>query len=439
VLLRLFLIGRMWNIAAMKNIIAVVSVAAVVFLLNSHRVCAQSADATLTHTVRVPLDYEHPIEGSAELTYEFGARFDPAKPTVVVIADGQQFYVRAGSMPELQQRLFGTHVNVVGLITRGSTPAFIDATLNEGKADWLKAWQVFNYNQWIGDIEVVRHAVVGNAQVMLYGRSGGGYLVHQYLAVHSEHVSRAFTQSPVNPVIVKQLGISLDRFWETLGHDSPRLQRLLLEVLNKRPQQRTQILLTLQRQHFYVPDEKLKKERARLIRALALNDDATYAALRRKYEVDDNVAVLKSRESIPQNVRVLELIGPSGSFDESSRAIVAPLIEPQREFVGELLKLQREGRIAAPSFDLAPLHSIATEVFVLAARDDEAVDYRTTIALAYSYPHHRLFIANDNHNFAHVAGAGADAILAQAFFESGLASAAMEKALSETARFRWEE
>jgi hypothetical protein len=263
--------------------------------------------------------------------------------------------------------------------------------------------------------------------------------VHQYLAVHGDHVSRAFTQSPVNPVIVKQLGISLDRFWETLGHDSPQLQPLLLEVLKKRPQQRTQILLTLQRQHFYVPEEKLETQRARLIRALASNDDATYAALRRQYEVDGNVALLKSRESIPQNVRVLELIGPSGSFDESSPAIVAPLIEPQREFVRELLKLQREGRIAAPGFDLTPLHGMATEVFVLAARDDEAVDYRTTIALAYCYPHHRLFIANDNHNFAKFAGAGADAKLAQAFFESGLISPAMEKALSEAAKFRWKE
>jgi hypothetical protein len=240
-------------------------------------------------------------------------------------------------------------------------------------------------------------------------------------------------------VIVRQLGISLDRFWETLGHDSPQLQPILLEVLKKRPHERTQILLTLQRQHFYVPEEKLKLERTRLIRALASNDDATYAALRKKYEVDDNVALLKSKESIPQNVRVLELIGPSGDFDESSRAVVAPLIEPQRQFVGELLKLQREGRIAAPGFDLAPLYGVATEVFVLAARDDEAVDYRTTIALAYCYPHHRLFIANDNHNFAHVAGAGADAKLAQAFFESGLASSAMEKALSEAAKFRWAE
>jgi hypothetical protein len=30
-----------------------------------------------------------------------------------------------------------------------------------GNTDWLKAWQVFNYTQWLSDIEAVRHAVVG--------------------------------------------------------------------------------------------------------------------------------------------------------------------------------------------------------------------------------------------------------------------------------------
>jgi pimeloyl-ACP methyl ester carboxylesterase len=421
---------RVCDINSMKSIIAGVFAAIAL---------AQPADVALTHTIRVPLDYGDPTAGTAELAYEFGAPFDASKATVMVIADGQQFYVHAGAMAELQRRLFGERVNVVGVISRGTTSAFIDATTESGKTNWLKAWQVFNYTQWLGDIESVRHAVVGDGQVMLYGRSGGAYLVHQYLAAHSDHVSRAFTQSPVNPVIVRELGIRLDRFWEALGHDSPQLQPVLLDVLKMRPQERTRILLTLQRQHFFVPAEQLKAARARLIHALALQDEVTYATLRKKYEVDAVLELLKSKESIPQNVRVLELIGPSGAFDETAQAGVSPLIEPQREFAGELIKLQREGRIATPGFDLAPLRLANTEVFILAARDDEAVDYRTSIALAYCYPHHLLFIARDNHNFAHVAEAAADTKLAQAFYESGLESPAMKKALAEAAGLRWTE
>src|SRR5215470_8282545 len=65
------------------------------------------ADTSRTRTVRVPLDHALPQSGSALLTVDLGARFDPAKPTVLVIADGQQFFVQPGTMIELQTRVFG--------------------------------------------------------------------------------------------------------------------------------------------------------------------------------------------------------------------------------------------------------------------------------------------------------------------------------------------
>ncbi|HEX5257168.1 MAG TPA: hypothetical protein VFW35_00135 [Sphingomicrobium sp.] len=136
--------------------------------------CA-AAPPPLDRSVRVPLDYAHPASGSAALTYELGAPFDRRKPTVIVVADGQQFFVRKGAVADLQQQLFGPDVNVVGIVTRGTTPAFISAALDStGAPDWSHAWRIFNSDQWIADIETVRHALVGDGKVMLYGRSGGG-------------------------------------------------------------------------------------------------------------------------------------------------------------------------------------------------------------------------------------------------------------------------
>lgn len=410
-------------------------------LLSFALLCASAAAsaAPVDRSLVVPLDHSRPAAGSAHLDYELGAPFDPHKPTVIVIADGQQFYVRKGAVSALQQNLFGPKVNVVGLVTRGTTPAFIAATLGKnGRPDWERAWRIFNSDQWIGDIDALRRALVRNGKVMLYGRSGGAYLVHQYLAVHGDHVSRAFTQSPVNPEIVADLRIGLDRFWKTLGVDSPELQPVLIDLLKRRPEERTRILITLQRQHFFVPADRLKEERAKLIRALAANDEAAYARARKDYQVDDVMSLLASNDSIPQNVRVLELIGPSGAFD-APEAGVSPLIEPQRSFAAPLLALEKAGRIAPPHFDLQALHRVPTEVFVLAAREDEAVDYRTTIALAYSYPHHQLFIADDNHTFARISGAGEDGRLIRAFFAGGLGSPTFAAALKAAAPYRWSE
>ncbi|HEX5257167.1 MAG TPA: hypothetical protein VFW35_00130 [Sphingomicrobium sp.] len=217
------------------------------------------------------------------------------------------------------------------------------------------------------------------------------------------------------------------------------MQPVLLEVLKSRPEERTRILLTLQRQHFFVPADQLKAERERLIRALAAGDEATYAKLRKDYQVDDVMKLLSSNDSIPQNVRVLELIGPSGAFNENDKDGVSPLIEPQRAFVSPLLRLEQAGRLMPSSFNLEALHRVPTEVFVLAAREDEAVDYRTTIALAYSYPHHLLFITDDNHTFARLSGSGTDAKLIQAFFKGGLGSKELEAALDQAAPYRWHE
>jgi pimeloyl-ACP methyl ester carboxylesterase len=394
----------------------------------------------LAHTICVPLDYAHPNQGCAQLTYEFGAPFDAKKPTVIVVSDGQQFFVGQGAAAKLQQQLFGPKVNVVGLITRGSTSAFIDATLDaSGKVDWLKAWRVFNANQWIEDIEQVRRRILGKQRVMLYGRSGGAYLVHQYLAGHGASVSRAFTQSPVNPLIASDLRIGLDRFWETLGREQKELQPVLLDALQRRPAERGAMLTTLQRQHFYVPPDRLAAERARLIRAFASGDEPAFAEFRRTYEVDAVADLMSSKAAIPQIVRVLELIQPSGAFDAPAAGL-SPLIEPQKNFVMPLLELQKAGRIPRPTFDFPALHGVQSEVFVLAGRDDEAVDYRTCIALAYSYRRHVLFIAaGDNHNFAHLDETGETARLLRAFLEGGATSSRLTAELAKAAPERWSE
>src|SRR5579872_1648607 len=81
---------------------------------------APVVEAQTLRSLSVPLDYSHPNAGSASLAYELGASFDAHKPTVIVVADGQQFYISAGQTAELQRKLFGPDVNVVGLITRGT-------------------------------------------------------------------------------------------------------------------------------------------------------------------------------------------------------------------------------------------------------------------------------------------------------------------------------
>jgi hypothetical protein len=408
-------------------------------LVSSCTIHAQVAVAPTS--VRVPLSYEVPGRGSAELPLDFAAPFDRTKPTVLVIADGQQFYVRAGAMKVLQESTLGNGVNVVGIVTRGTTPAFIKAALDRsGKPDWLQAWKVFNSEEWIGDIESVRKALVGEqGHISLYGRSGGAYLIHQYLSEHGKYVDRAFTQSAVNPSLNAELGISLDTYWSDLGRQDPALQKELQAALAAHPEDRIGILMTLQRQHFFVPAEGIATARAALIHALASGDMDAYRKARKAYEVDEMAGMYASNDIIPQDVRVLELIAPSGAFDRLGDGELYPLAETQAFEIRPLLTLLHAGSITLPSFDFNATHRCPAEVFVLAGRNDEAVDYRTEIALASAYPHHFLFIADDNHVFSTLSASGESKKLISTFLVGGSASQSFITASREAQPYRWAE
>jgi hypothetical protein len=80
-----------------------------------------------------------------------------------------------------------------------------------------------------------------------------------------------------------------------------------------------------------------------------------------------------------------------------------------------------------------------TEVLILAARWDEAVDYRTQIALAHAYPRQLLFIANDNHVFVGLDKNGVRSKMIRAFLRTGLGSPEMDAALRAAEPLRWHE
>ncbi len=396
-------------------------------------------DPALGRTIAVPLDRQDPRSGNAALYFELGAPYDASKPTVLVIADGQQYFVRKGTAAGFQKDLFGDAFNVVALVPRGATPEFIKAALGaDGRPDWLRAWRVFNSDEWVEDIDAVRKAVVGEGgKILLYGRSGGAYLVQQYLTKHGDRVRRAFIESPWNPFISRELGISCDTFWRELGAQDKDLQAALCKALERNPADRTRILIALQRQHFFVPADKLADARARLIRTLAAGDRGPFDACRKDYEVDAVLELSASTDVVPQNVRVVELIRPTGEFGRSGGEAVRPLIETQYAFTKPLNDLVDAGKIPEPAFDFAACHRLDAEVFLLGSRFDEAVDYRSTIALAHAYPRHQLFIADDNHTLKKLTAGPARNRMLRAFLAHGPGSAEFREALAAAEPYRW--
>ncbi|MEW5764078.1 MAG: alpha/beta fold hydrolase [Acidobacteriota bacterium] len=401
----------------------------------------QPLEMSLDRAVEVPLDRENPALGRASIHAEFGASFDPAKPVLFVIADAQQFYVRKGAMAELQKRRFGSAFNVVGIIGRGFTPEFIRAAQGPGgEPDWEKAWAVFSADEWVEDIETVRRTIVGaEGKILLYGQSGGAFLVHQYLAKYGQHVARAATPAALNPFLVGELGLNTDRFWEEVGAFDPRLHALLRQALERHAADRARLVMTLQRQNFFVPPDRLPEERASLIRALASGDTEAYGKARQDYQVEAVGAFLNSPEGIPIRVRLFEFLLPSQALARLAGDKLHPDLENQRNFAAPLLDLHDKRRICAPRWDRAALHQLDTEVLVLAGVRDHTVDYRSSVALAYLYPRGHLLLVDDDHQFHRMTSDGTYDALVRSFLASGAGSSEYGAVLDAADRHRWRE
>ena len=181
---------------------------------------------------------------------------------MLIVADAQQFYVRRGAVAELQRDTLGDTAgdfNVAGILGRGISQPAIAATRDaEGSPVWTEAWRIFRSDQWIEDIDAVRRELVGeNGKTSLFGASGGAFLVAQYLSKHGAHVERAVTAAPVHPPLIGELGLNTDRFWEEIGAFDPGLHDLVRQALEKHAADRDSVVMTLQRQNFFVPPEHL--------------------------------------------------------------------------------------------------------------------------------------------------------------------------------------
>ena len=393
------------------------------------------------HDIQVPLDHSNPDLGTGSIYYEFGGTFDKTKPVVIVIADAQQFYIREGEVAKFQERWFGDAFNVLGIVGRGTSPEFIQTTIGDDeKPDWMKAWKIFNYSQWLADIDAIRQAVLGaDGQILIYGESGGAMLAHQYLAEYGRHVSRAFTRAVVNPYLVGQLGLNSDRFWKEVGEYDPDLHQELEKAFEHYDAERSVLVMTLQRQNFFVPPEKLADARAELIRALAAGDEEYFAKVRQEYEVDAVNEIMRSTEAIPIRVRLFEFLAPTGARERLGGTKLYPDYEVAVNIAEPLINLADSGDITPGAFPFRNLHDLETEVFVLSGRWDHVVDYRSSIALAASYPKGYLFLADDDHMFKGFEESGLLAPLLQQFLHKGLGTKEFQTAVSNAAPHRWRE
>ena len=404
-------------------------------------VLAQTTEGVevLGDSINVPIDHDVPEKGTLSLYYEYGAEYDSEKPTVFFIFDGQQFF-RRGVAKKIQERLFDDRFNVVGIPGRIISQKLLDMVINaDSSVNWEKAYQIFNSRQWCGDIDEARKHILGkDGKIMLFGGSGGGFLVHEYLARNGKHASRIFTEAAANPFHDAEFGIIMDKFWDEIGDYDPGLHKKVYDILQKYVDKRSEIIMTFSRQHYYFKADELQQARTELIDSLYYENIEFYENAKKKFEVNEIASIMETNEAIPMRVRIYELISPMLGNVVLFGDIIYPGLEMMYDMALPLIKLNQENKIPAHSMDFSFLKNLPTDIFLLAARWDEAADYRTQIELAKKYSHSTIFIANDDHIFKNLRKAGLIKEIISTFFYYGSNSLETQKSLENLDPYKWE-
>lgn len=395
----------------------------------------------LYQTITVPVDYTDSKSGTTTVSYELGRNFSLTKPTIFIIADAQQFYVRKGAIANLQNTLFDTLYNIVGIIGRNNNNDLKKlVTDKNGNANWVRAYTVFSWRQYINDINEVRKRIVGDeGHIYLYGQSGGGFLIHQFLSVYGHYVDKAFTAASVNYFLDAETGINHDKFWEETTGSNPQFSQKFKQLVAQNSISRELIAMLFQRQNFFVKPDSLGIERNKLLDALIANDTSIINNYQKNYQITAIQNFYATADGIPIKVRLFEFVLPLLKNFRVKADTLQPDIENLYFSSLPLIEAYNNIKIQPEAMQFMSQHHLKTNVFVLAGRWDHTADYRSQIALAFTYPNHILFIADDNHTFSELKKDSQYQQLIKDFFKSDSLSSVKSIISNKYWQYLWKE
>lgn len=394
-------------------------------------------------TIELPIDYDNPDAGTFSLYYQLTSNFDYNKPTLFFLYDSQQEYGQAGKVDDLakdKEYQFFEFCNVVRYQYRGRKYSYIELKNSDGTVNWEKAYHALGSRQTVEDIERIRRELFKDrpdTKIYLYGRSGGAYLIQEYLAKYPQNVKRAFIESAPHPVLMKQLGNPESRYlYDLLMEIDPALHDKLKAVLDKDIIPDLNLLWILKgipyRSH------NPKEELVKLINELYEGKKDLYEQYLQKQGFDFSKLLVPEKQmgvwEMGCYLRPIEcdteyMLGPEPNY-------VDPLYSCFRKAMAPYIGLIETGKVKVPApASLEKFKETEAEVFCLTGKDDHVSPYQIGIEFGKYFKHYELFIAEDNHNLT--IHKECYPLVRKAFFQYGLGSKELQGAKNCLACKEW--
>lgn len=381
--------------------------------------------------IDLPIDYGNPDEGTFTLYYQLSSNFDFNRPTIFFFQDSQQNFGKPGKVDDLAKDYqFDESFNLVRFQHRGRKYSYIEVENEDGTINWEKVYRVLTSKQVVEDIERVRQDLFSkdpDTKIYLYGRSGGGYLIQEYLAKYAKFVEKAFIRCAPNPLIMEKLGyLESKHLFNSINAVDPTLHKKLKTVLEKDVVPQLQLLWLFMRLGYQ--NQKPGPIQAKIINELYENTKDTYNSymVTRGFDYEKIKAnpVFINEMGLGWYLRPIEcdgiyLLGPPPEY-------IDPIYYCFRDFSSQIIRLIEEKIVPPPTFPpLSNYKEIKTEVFYLAGKNDHMSPYQIGMELGNYFQNYELLILDDNHSF--IKHKECLPSLRNAFFKYGIGSEQLQE------------
>lgn len=360
--------------------------------------------------IELPLDHRDPGMGRYKGFYILSPGFTPRKDVIFYMTDGQQNKVYPGSdLRAFERKLPG--LSYVAMGRRGSYPVlFPEIYTKKGKLDYPKAVNLYGTAQQIEDIELVRQDLEQkgylppDGKIMLYGTSGGGILIQQYLARYGEHVSRVLLEATGAPDIVidNQVVDIGSPFTEMMKSKHPETFRKLEDILAKKKVDPADLSFMLFKIQLY--DLDWEQTATKLIDGLAKGKKLAY--YKKRLSPEYNLSFTKWMFKLPMSestkVRIFEIVGEQMMRNSDALGELNIPFVWEKEMIGGYIQQAQAGVIDVPKIHLAEKRkTFQGEVWILSADEDNQFSVRTAEQISQAYPNAKMTVVHDTHAMLH--------------------------------------
>jgi pimeloyl-ACP methyl ester carboxylesterase len=355
------------------------------------------------HYLQIPIDHQDPSLGNFTDFYFLNPEFRVGDNVVFWLCDNQQEAVGLiNSSREFDANLGGLSYVLIG--NRGVNPTLFPEVFNkDGSVNYALAMKLYGSNEQIDDIEAVRLDMQKNGllpqnnEIMVYGRSGGGVLVQQYLDKYGDHVSRALIEASGGPDLARvhnttftkntyesNSSVASSYFALTQKGDATASLAFMLFMIGQEGDTDLQEIIVNSRTNIF-----------------ALENKFTYLKnwLTPSYNFPLIHLLFDAPRELEVKVRMYELAGEDiDNYHPASAQEVCLAYNWMRVILADFMKAYDEGKIPLMQFALNR-SCYRGEVMVWSGTTDQ--DFSTQMGhwISDSYPHSRLAIFDDGHHF----------------------------------------